>query len=116
MGDRPCASTGIPACASSVHAFAPEIARSFLGGLSAGDDTWVLELLRDSFLPWTELSSARPGYLVSLPKAAASVGPSRSRSRESGCFHATTAVIRGAFATGASVWGPRPWRIAQMTA
>jgi 5-dehydro-4-deoxyglucarate dehydratase len=71
MRARPYASIGIPACASAVHAFAPEIARSFFGGLVEGDDMWVLELLREFFLPLTELTRTQQGYSVSLPKAAA---------------------------------------------
>ena len=71
MRARPYASIGIPACASAVHAFAPEIARSFFGGLIEGDDTWVLELLHEFFLPLTELTRTHAGYSVSLPKAAA---------------------------------------------
>ncbi len=71
MRARPYASIGTPACASAVHAFAPEIARSFYGGLIEGDEDWVLELLREFFLPLTELSGTQAGYSVSLPKAAA---------------------------------------------
>lgn len=68
---RPYASIGISATASPVHSFAPEIAQSYFLGLKEGDDDWVEDLLREFFVPLTELWAARPGYVVSLPKAAA---------------------------------------------
>lgn len=71
MRARPYASIGIPACASTVHAFAPEIARSFYGGLVADDEDWLLALLRAFFLPLNELARTQSGYPVSLAKAAA---------------------------------------------
>jgi 5-dehydro-4-deoxyglucarate dehydratase len=64
-------SIGVPAYSSAVHAFAPEIARSFFGALHAGDDDAMERLLRDFYLPLVELRDEGTGYAVSLVKAAA---------------------------------------------
>jgi 5-dehydro-4-deoxyglucarate dehydratase len=68
---RPYASIGFPAYASAVHAYAPEIARSFYRGLQEGDDDWVEELLREFFLPLADLTSLGSDYATCLPRAAA---------------------------------------------
>lgn len=79
---RAYATVGIPAHSSAVHAFAPEIANAFFQALSAGDDSRVDTLLADFYVPFVELRDRRPGYAVSLVKAAARlrgrpVGPVR---------------------------------------
>ncbi|MGW6480483.1 5-dehydro-4-deoxyglucarate dehydratase [Streptomyces sp. NPDC055059] len=79
---RAYATVGIPAYSSAVHAFAPEIANAFFQALSAGDDSRVDKLLADFYVPFVELRDRRPGYAVSLVKAAArlrgrTVGPVR---------------------------------------
>jgi 5-dehydro-4-deoxyglucarate dehydratase len=68
---RPYASIGVSATASAVHSFAPEIAHSFFLGMSEGDDHWVEELLREFYLPLSELTDIEAGYRISIPKAAA---------------------------------------------
>ncbi|MFG3370916.1 5-dehydro-4-deoxyglucarate dehydratase [Streptomyces sp. NPDC090032] len=80
---RAYATVGIPAYSSAVHAFAPEIANAFFQALSAGDDSRVDKLLADFYVPFVELRDRRPGYAVSLVKAAARlrgrpVGPVRA--------------------------------------
>jgi 5-dehydro-4-deoxyglucarate dehydratase len=77
------ASIGVPAYSSAVHAFAPEIARSFFQALHRGDDDAIEELLRRFYLPLVELRDQGTGYAVSLVKAAARmrgapVGPVRA--------------------------------------
>ena len=77
------ASIGVPAYSSAVHAFAPEIARTFFQALHRGDDDAMEELLRRFYLPLVELRDRGTGYAVSLIKAAARmrgapVGPVRA--------------------------------------
>ncbi|GAB2943000.1 5-dehydro-4-deoxyglucarate dehydratase [Streptomyces heilongjiangensis] len=80
---RAYATVGVPAYSSAVHAFAPEIAGAFFGALRRGDDAAVERLLRVFYVPLVELRDRRPGYAVSLVKAAARlrgrpVGPVRA--------------------------------------
>jgi 5-dehydro-4-deoxyglucarate dehydratase len=77
------ASVGVPAYSSAVHAFAPEIARTFFQALHRGDGDTMEELLRRFYLPLVELRDQGTGYAVSLVKAAARmrgapVGPVRA--------------------------------------
>jgi len=74
---------GIPAYSSAVHAFAPEISKTFFGALRDGDESRVDELLRQFYQPFVELRDRCPGYAISLVKAAARlrglpVGPVRA--------------------------------------
>jgi 5-dehydro-4-deoxyglucarate dehydratase len=71
MQARPYSSIGVPAYSSAIHAFAPEIAKSFFTVLQKGDDAAVEELLREFVLPLVELRDRGTGYAVSLVKAAA---------------------------------------------
>ncbi|MDX3069337.1 5-dehydro-4-deoxyglucarate dehydratase [Streptomyces sp. ND04-05B] len=80
---RAYAAVGVPAYSSAVHAFAPEIAGAFFDALRGGDDAAVDRLLRGFYVPFVELRDRRPGYAVSLVKAAARlrgrpVGPVRA--------------------------------------
>ncbi|MGW6642453.1 5-dehydro-4-deoxyglucarate dehydratase [Streptomyces iakyrus] len=80
---RAYATVGVPAYSSAVHAFAPEIANPFFIALKDGDDTVVITLLREFYVPLVELRDRVPGYAVSLVKAAARlrglpVGPVRA--------------------------------------
>ncbi|WP_431875521.1 5-dehydro-4-deoxyglucarate dehydratase [Amycolatopsis sacchari] len=83
MQARAYSAIGIPAYSSAVHAFAPEISKAFFTALHAGDQSRVDELLRHFYQPFVELRDHRPGYAVSLVKAAARlrdlpVGPVRA--------------------------------------
>ncbi|MFB7311078.1 5-dehydro-4-deoxyglucarate dehydratase [Streptomyces sp. NPDC056192] len=74
---------GVPAYSSAVHAFAPEIADVFFEARMRGDDGVMDRLLREFYVPFVELRDRRPGYAVSLVKAAARlrgrpVGPVRA--------------------------------------
>ncbi|MER6348088.1 5-dehydro-4-deoxyglucarate dehydratase [Streptomyces sp. NPDC001595] len=80
---RAYAAVGVPAYSSAVHAFAPEIALAFFTAFQAGDTDGMNVLLRDFYVPFVELRDRRPGYAVSLVKAAARlrglpVGPVRA--------------------------------------
>ncbi|KPI17891.1 5-dehydro-4-deoxyglucarate dehydratase [Actinobacteria bacterium OK074] len=80
---RAYATVGIPAYSSAVHAFAPEIADAFFAALQRGDHAELDRLLREFYVPFVELRDRRPGYAVSLVKAAARlrgrpVGPVRA--------------------------------------
>lgn len=80
---RAYATVGVPAYSSAVHAFAPEIADAFFAAHQDGDDAAMDRLLRDFYIPFVELRDRRPGYAVSLVKAAARlrgrpVGPVRA--------------------------------------
>ncbi|MFE7788612.1 5-dehydro-4-deoxyglucarate dehydratase [Streptomyces sp. NPDC057460] len=74
---------GVPAYSSAVHAFAPEIADAFFAARRRGEDGVMDRLLREFYVPLVELRDRRPGYAVSLVKAAARlrgrpVGPVRA--------------------------------------
>nr|WP_236652345.1 5-dehydro-4-deoxyglucarate dehydratase [Streptacidiphilus neutrinimicus] len=61
---------GVPLYSSAVFCFAPDLALAFHRALEEGD-TGRLALLTDTFLrPYVELRRLRPGYAVSLVKAA----------------------------------------------
>ncbi|MBD0837600.1 5-dehydro-4-deoxyglucarate dehydratase [Streptomyces sp. TRM68416] len=80
---RAYAAVGVPAYSSAVHAFAPEIADAFFTALRNADHKTVDRLLRGFYVPLVELRDRRPGYAVSLVKAAARlrggpVGPVRA--------------------------------------
>ncbi|WP_042386556.1 5-dehydro-4-deoxyglucarate dehydratase [Streptacidiphilus melanogenes] len=61
---------GVPLYSSAVFCFAPDLALAFHRALEQGD-TATLTLLTDTFLrPYVELRRLRPGYAVSLVKAA----------------------------------------------
>jgi 5-dehydro-4-deoxyglucarate dehydratase len=61
---------GVPLYSSAVFCFAPDVALAFHRALEKGD-TGTLALLTDTFLrPYVELRRLRPGYAVSLVKAA----------------------------------------------
>jgi 5-dehydro-4-deoxyglucarate dehydratase len=74
---------GVPLYSSAVFCFAPDIALAFHRALEKGD-TAQLETITDVFLrPYVALRNARPGYPVSLVKAATRavghpVGPVRA--------------------------------------
>lgn len=74
---------GVPAYSSAVHAFAPEISKTFFRALHDGDEARVDELLAAFYVPLVELRDKGVGYAVSLVKAAARlrgarVGPVRA--------------------------------------
>ncbi|CAL9666457.1 putative 5-dehydro-4-deoxyglucarate dehydratase [Streptomyces sp. enrichment culture] len=80
---RAYAAVGVPAYSSAVHAFAPEIALAFFTAFQADDTARMDALLRGFYVPFVELRDRRPGYAVSLVKAAARlrdlpVGPVRA--------------------------------------
>jgi 5-dehydro-4-deoxyglucarate dehydratase len=80
---RAYAAVGVPAYSSAVHAFAPEIALAFFAAFQADDTARMNDLLRGFYVPFVELRDRRPGYAVSLVKAAARlrdlpVGPVRA--------------------------------------
>ncbi|MFF9125667.1 5-dehydro-4-deoxyglucarate dehydratase [Streptomyces sp. NPDC014889] len=68
---RAYAGMGVRAYSSAVHAFAPEIARAFFEAFHKNDSDRMDELLRGFYVPLVELRDRRPGYAVSLVKAAA---------------------------------------------
>ena len=83
MQARAYRSIGVPAYSSAVHAFAPEIAKSFFRAFHAGDDARIDLLLSRFYVPLVELRDKGIGYSVSLVKAGArlrgaSVGPVRA--------------------------------------
>ncbi|GAA2454273.1 5-dehydro-4-deoxyglucarate dehydratase [Actinomadura vinacea] len=71
MQARAYRSIGVPAYSSAVHAFAPEIAKSFFTALHADDHARVDRLLEEFYVPLVELRDKGTGYAVSLIKAAA---------------------------------------------
>ena len=102
------ASIGVPAYSSAVHAFAPEIARTFFQALHRGDDDAMEELLRRFYLPLVELRDRGTGYAVSLIKAAARmrgapVGPVRAPLTEPTAEHLKQ--LEHVLATGLEVVG-----------
>ena len=83
MQARAYRSIGVPAYSSAVHAFAPEIAKSFFLAFHADDHARVDLLLSRFYVPLVELRDKGIGYGVSLIKAAARlrgapVGPVRA--------------------------------------
>ncbi|MDI5963788.1 5-dehydro-4-deoxyglucarate dehydratase [Streptomyces sp. SL13] len=61
---------GVPLYSSAVFCFAPDLALAFHEALE-NKDTAVLDTLTDTFFrPYVELRAGRPGYAVSLVKAA----------------------------------------------
>jgi 5-dehydro-4-deoxyglucarate dehydratase len=74
---------GVPLYSSAVFCFAPDIALAFHGALEAGDQKTVDTLIDEFFRPYVQLRHKRPGYAVSLVKAATradsyGVGPVRA--------------------------------------
>jgi 5-dehydro-4-deoxyglucarate dehydratase len=61
---------GVPLYSSAVFCFAPDIALSFYRALAAEDRKTVDTLVDVFFRPYVELRRVRPGYAVSLVKAA----------------------------------------------
>ena len=61
---------GVPLYSSAVFCFAPDIALAFHGALEAGDQKTVDTLIDVFFRPYVQLRHKRPGYAVSLVKAA----------------------------------------------
>jgi 5-dehydro-4-deoxyglucarate dehydratase len=74
---------GVPLYSSAVFCFAPDLALAFHGALEKGERA-TLDTLTDAFFrPYVELRHGRPGYAVSLVKAATRaaghpVGPVRA--------------------------------------
>lgn len=70
MTQRAYRAIGVPLYSSAVFCFAPDIALAFHGALGRGD-TALLDTLVDVFFrPYVELRNKRPGYAISLVKAA----------------------------------------------
>lgn len=61
---------GVPLYSSAVFCFAPDIALAFHGALESGDQKTVDTLVDVFFRPYVQLRHKRPGYAVSLVKAA----------------------------------------------
>jgi 5-dehydro-4-deoxyglucarate dehydratase len=61
---------GVPLYSSAVFCFAPDIALAFHGALEKGDRKTVDTLIDEFFRPYVQLRHKRPGYAVSLVKAA----------------------------------------------
>ncbi|HEY3871645.1 MAG TPA: 5-dehydro-4-deoxyglucarate dehydratase [Actinocrinis sp.] len=61
---------GVPLYSSAVYCFAPDIALAFYRGLEAEDSAALATLTDVFFRPYVELRRRRPGYAVSLVKAA----------------------------------------------
>ena len=62
---------GIPTYSSPLHSCMPEVSGALFQALQDKDDDRVNELLSAFFVPFNALLRKRPGYAVSLPKAAA---------------------------------------------
>jgi 5-dehydro-4-deoxyglucarate dehydratase len=74
---------GVPLYSSAVFCFAPDIALAFHRALADGDSRTADGLIDGFFRPFVELRDQRPGYAVSLVKAATGacgyrVGPVRA--------------------------------------
>lgn len=74
---------GVPLYSSAVFCFAPDLALAFHAALEKGDRKAVDTLIDVFFRPYVELRHKRPGYAVSLVKAATravghEVGPVRA--------------------------------------
>jgi 5-dehydro-4-deoxyglucarate dehydratase len=65
---------GVPLYSSAVFCFAPDLALAFHGALEKGERATVDTLIDVFFRPYVELRHGRPGYAVSLVKAAARAG------------------------------------------
>ena len=61
---------GVPLYSSAVFCFAPDLALAFHGALESGDQKTVDILIDQFFRPYVQLRGKRPGYAVSLVKAA----------------------------------------------
>ena len=61
---------GVPLYSSAVFCFAPDLALAFHGALEADDRKTVDTLIDVFFRPYVQLRHVRPGYAVSLVKAA----------------------------------------------
>jgi 5-dehydro-4-deoxyglucarate dehydratase len=64
---------GVTTYSSAVYCFAPGLAMSFHDAFRAGDDAKARALLRDFYLPLTEIRRKGRGYAVSLVKAGLSI-------------------------------------------
>jgi 5-dehydro-4-deoxyglucarate dehydratase len=64
---------GVPLYSSAVFCFAPDIALAFHGAIESGDQKTVDLLIDQFFRPYVQLRHKRPGYAVSLVKAATRV-------------------------------------------
>lgn len=62
---------GVPLYSSAVFCFAPDVALAFHGALEQSDTKTAEKLIDVFFRPYVELRRSRPGYAVSLVKAAA---------------------------------------------
>ena len=74
---------GVPLYSSAVFCFAPDIALAFHAALESGDQKTADTLVDVFFRPYVQLRHKRPGYAVSLVKAATrasghAVGPVRA--------------------------------------
>ncbi|MFD0774834.1 5-dehydro-4-deoxyglucarate dehydratase [Streptomonospora algeriensis] len=66
---RPYRAIGAEAYSSAVLAFAPAVATAFFAAVERGDTAVQDELLREFYVPLTDLRNSTPGYAVSLVKA-----------------------------------------------
>ena len=83
---------GVPLYSSAVFCFAPDLALAFHGALEKGERRTVDTLVDVFFRPYVQLRRTRPGYAVSLVKAAARavghpVGPVRAPLTEPAAEH-----------------------------
>ncbi|HEX4789150.1 MAG TPA: 5-dehydro-4-deoxyglucarate dehydratase [Actinospica sp.] len=83
---------GVPLYSSAVFCFAPDIALAFHGALERGTRKTADTLVDVFFRPYVELRRTRPGYAVSLVKAATravghAVGPVRAPLTEPAAEH-----------------------------
>jgi 5-dehydro-4-deoxyglucarate dehydratase len=88
---------GVPLYSSAVFCFAPDLALAFHGALERGEHAVVDRLVDVFFRPYVELRHARPGYAVSLVKAATratghEVGPVRAPLLEPAPAHLAEAL------------------------
>ncbi|MDT0443850.1 5-dehydro-4-deoxyglucarate dehydratase [Streptomyces johnsoniae] len=70
---RAYAAVGARAYSSATLAFAPRIARAFFDAFERGDDTVQRTLLREFYVPLTQLRLTTDGYAVALVKAGLAV-------------------------------------------
>jgi len=83
---------GVPLYSSAVFCFAPDLALAFHGALEKDERHTVDKLVDVFFRPYVQLRRTRPGYAVSLVKAAAraaghEVGPVRAPLTEPAAEH-----------------------------